>query len=523
MCIIELPQTAQFASHAHGFKQKSISDVCAYMNILLTGATGYIGRRLLPELVRAGHQVVCLVRDKRRFDWGDFDQVFLANVEVVEGDLTDPASVKDISIRCEVAFYLVHSMSSSYENFADNEACSANTFVQLANQCAVKQIIYLSGIVNDQDLSDHLLSRRNVEHILQQSNIPVTVLRAAIIIGSGSASFEIIRDLVEKLPVMVAPKWLKTKCQPIGIRNVIQYLQGVMLKPETFGQTFDIGGTDILTYKEMLLGYAKVRGLKRWIITVPVLTPKLSSLWLLFVTSTTFSLARSLVNSMKNEVVCKDNRILDIVPLQRLSYEAALRLAFNKIEKNEIVSSWKDSISLATMEKHFLDQTEVPQHGVFTDVRKISFSRSKEEVLDNIWQIGGNQGWYFGDFLWGIRGLLDTMIGGVGLRRGRRSPTDLKAGDALDFWRVLVADRNNARLLLLAEMKLPGEAWLEFKIRESGNEKTLIQTATFRPLGLWGRLYWYSVLPFHGLIFPQMAKNIVERTKSATENDRART
>ncbi|MFM8914050.1 MAG: SDR family oxidoreductase [Flammeovirgaceae bacterium] len=487
------------------------------MKILLTGSTGYIGRRVLPELVNSGHHVVCLVRDKRRFDWEDFNQDFLKHVEVVEGDLTDPATVQDLTTPCEVAFYLVHSMSSSYENFADNEARSARTFVQLANQCGVKQIIYLSGIVNDKDLSDHLLSRRNVEHILQQSSIPVTVLRAAIIIGSGSASFEIIRDLVEKLPVMVAPKWLKTKCQPIGIRNVIQYLKGVMLEPQTFGQTFDIGGTDILTYKEMLLGYAKVRGLKRWIITVPVLSPKLSSLWLLFVTSTTFSLARSLVNSMKNEVVCNDHRILEIVPIQRMSYEDSLRLAFNKIQSNEIISSWKDSISVATMEKHFLDQVEVPQHGVFTDVRKVSFTRSSHEVLDNIWQIGGNQGWYFGNFLWRIRGFLDKVAGGVGLRRGRRSPTDLKAGDALDFWRVLVADKNNGRLLLLAEMKLPGEAWLEFKIRESANEKILIQTATFRPLGLWGRLYWYSVLPFHGLIFPKMAKNIVEQKKTQTE------
>lgn len=484
------------------------------MNILLTGSTGYIGRRLLPELVRAGHRVVCLVRDKRRFDWEDFSAEFLNQVEVVEGDLNDASSLSLFHHSCEVAFYLVHSMSSSYQNFAAREAQSAQLFTDLAERCGVKQIIYLSGIVNDQDLSDHLLSRKNVETILSQSKVPVTVLRAAIIIGSGSASFEIIRDLVEKLPVMVAPKWLKTKCQPIGIRNVIQYLQGVMLQPETFGKTFDIGGTDVLTYKEMLLGFANARGLKRWIITVPVLSPKLSSLWLLFVTSTSFSLARSLVNSMKNEVVCKDQRILDIVPIQRLSYKESLQIAFSKIESNEIVSSWKDSISLATMEKDFLNHVQVPQHGVFTDIRKITFPRSKQEVLDNIWRIGGDQGWYFGNFLWRIRGVLDKMVGGVGLRRGRRSATDLKPGDALDFWRVLVADKQNGRLLLLAEMKLPGEAWLEFKIREQEGKNILIQTATFRPLGLWGRLYWYSVLPFHGLIFPKMAQNII-----AAKND----
>jgi hypothetical protein len=217
---------------------------------------------------------------------------------------------------------------------------------------------------------------------------------------------------------------------------------------------------------------------------------------------------------MKNEVVCKDQRILDIVPIQRLSYKESLQIAFSKIESNEIVSSWKDSISLATMEKDFLNHVQVPQHGVFTDIRKITFPRSKQEVLDNIWRIGGDQGWYFGNFLWRIRGVLDKMVGGVGLRRGRRSATDLKPGDALDFWRVLVADKQNGRLLLLAEMKLPGEAWLEFKIREQEGKNILIQTATFRPLGLWGRLYWYSVLPFHGLIFPKMAQNII-----AAKND----
>jgi hypothetical protein len=389
------------------------------------------------------------------------------------------------------------------------ESQSAQNFVTFVNGTQAKQIIYLSGIVNDVDLSDHLLSRKNVEVILAKATAPLTVLRAAIIIGSGSASFEIIRDLVEKLPVMIAPKWLKTRCQPIGIRNVIEYLQGVLLKPETFHQTFDIGGTEALTYNQMLYGFAKMRGLKRFIITVPVLTPKLSSLWLVFVTSTTYSLARSLVNSMKNEVICHDTRIREIVPTKILSYQEALQLAFDKISQKNVVSSWKDSISLGTMNKNFLNNTFVPEHGVFTDKRKIEFERNKQEVIENIWQIGGNRGWYFGNWMWRIRGVMDKMVGGVGLRRGRRSDTDLKAGDALDFWRVLVADKPNGRLLLYAEMKLPGEAWLEFKVKEENGRKTLFQIATYRPLGLWGRLYWYSVLPFHGLIFPKMARNIV--------------
>ncbi|MCA6379388.1 MAG: SDR family oxidoreductase [Cytophagales bacterium] len=480
------------------------------MKILLTGATGYIGRRLLPVLVGAGHHVICLVRDQRRFDWEDFSEDFLKQVTVIEVDLSDPSTFASVPTDIDAAYYLVHSMSSSNPNFTEMEATSAANFVSLINTTTAKQIIYLSGIVNDADLSDHLLSRKNVEEVLKQANAPLTVLRAAIIIGSGSASFEIIRDLVEKLPVMVAPKWLKTRCQPIGIRNVIEYLQGILLKPESYHQIFDIGGTEILTYKQMLYGFARMRGLKRLIITIPVLTPKLSSLWLVFVTSTTYSLARSLVNSMRNEVICNDTRIQQIVPTKILSYEESLQLAFDKISQKSVISSWKDAISLSSMDKNFLNNVQVPEHGVFTDKRQIEFKRKKEEVIENIWSIGGARGWYFGDWMWRIRGVMDKMVGGVGLRRGRRSETDLKAGDALDFWRVLVADKQNGRLLLYAEMKLPGEAWLEFRVKENEGKKVLFQTATYRPLGLWGRLYWYSVLPFHGLIFPQMAKNITK-------------
>jgi len=381
------------------------------MKILLTGSTGYIGRRLLPVLVEAGHHVICLVRDQRRFDWEDFTEDFLKSVTVIEFDLNQPKGDDSIPRDIDAAYYLVHSMSSSNPDFTTLETESAQNFVALVNQTNAKQIVYLSGIVNDADLSDHLLSRKNVEDILAQAKAPLTVLRAAIIIGSGSASFEIIRDLVEKLPIMIAPKWLKTRCQPIGIRNVIEYLQGVLLKPETFHQAFDIGGTEILTYNQMLYGFAKMRGLKRWIITVPVLTPKLSSLWLVFVTSTTYSLARSLVNSMKNEVICKDQRIREIVPTKVLGYQEALQLAFDKISQKNVVSSWKDSISLGTMDKNFLNNTFVPEHGVFTDKRQINFARNKNEVIENIWTIGGNRGWYFGNWMWRVRGLMDKMVG----------------------------------------------------------------------------------------------------------------
>jgi len=479
------------------------------MNILLTGSTGYIGRRLLPVLLEDGHHVICLVRDKRRFDSDDFSESALKQITVVEGDLSNTASLVELPKQIDVAYYLVHSMSTSSTDFGDLEKNSAENFVQYINQTEAKQIIYLSGIVNDENLSDHLLSRKNVEDILRASTVPLTVLRAAIIIGSGSASFEIIRDLVEKLPVMIAPKWLKTKCQPIAIRNVIEYLRGSILQSQTLGKTFDIGGPDILTYHDMLHGYAEVRKLKRLIIPVPVLSPKLSAHWLYFVTSTSFTLAKSLVSSMKNEVICKENSIRSVIPTHLLTYKEALQIALDKIQQHSVISSWKDAIGNDSIDQNFLNYIEVPEHGCLTDKQRIEFSRPTEEVIKNIWSIGGDKGWYFGNWMWRIRGLLDKMVGGVGLRRGRRSATDLKPGDALDFWRVLLADKPNGRLLLFAEMKLPGEAWLEFRIREQGGRKILFQTATFRPRGLWGRIYWYSVLPFHGLIFPKMIKNLV--------------
>lgn len=478
------------------------------LTILLTGSTGYIGRRLLPVLLEDGHRVICLVRDKRRFDFEDFTEAHQKILSVYEADLNKPESLHIVPKDIDLAYYLVHSMSTS-EDFLALEQQSAETFVGYINQTTAKQIIYLSGIVNDPSLSKHLSSRKNVEDILGQAAAPLTVLRAAIIIGSGSASFEIIRDLVEKLPVMIAPKWLKSRCQPIGIRNVIEYLIGVILKEETFNQSFDIGGPDILTYKEMLMGYARVRGLNRWIIPVPVLSPKLSSLWLYFVTSTSFTLAKSLVSSLKNEVICSDNRIQQIIPAKLLGYEVTLRLTLDRIQQRFVISSWKDAIPTDAIDQNFLNYVEVPSFGCFKDTRTITFVRPKEEVIENIWRIGGDQGWYYGNWMWGIRGFIDKVFGGVGLRRGRRNATDLKAGDALDFWRVLLADKKNGRLLLYAEMKLPGEAWLEFRLQESEQEKKLIQTATFRPLGLWGRIYWYSVLPFHGLIFPGMIRNIV--------------
>ncbi|MEP1097623.1 MAG: SDR family oxidoreductase [Cyclobacteriaceae bacterium] len=480
------------------------------MKILLTGSTGYIGRRLLPELVNAGHHVTCPVRDKRRFDFEDFDEEFLKSVHVIEMDFLLVEDLKKLPDNVEAAYYLIHSLTSDSKAFSSLEATTANNFASYCAQTAIDQIIYLGGIANDDLLSEHLSSRQNVEEILKTSGKSLTILRSAIIIGSGGASFEIIRDLVEKLPIMMAPKWLLSRCQPIGVLNVLQYLMGVLQNRKAYDRTFDIGGDDILTYREMLLQFAQVRGLRRWIITVPVLTIRLSSLWLYIVTATSYRLARNLVDSMRNEVICKDSSIDEIVKVEKLTYKESLQRTFLKIDQKQVISSWKDSFANPDFNNHFLHQVEAPKDGCFLDLREISFSRDPSEVIENIWQIGGERGWYYGNFLWRIRGFLDKLVGGVGLRRGRRSPNELKGGDALDFWRVLYASKTDKRLLLFAEMRLPGDAWLEFKIRNRGEQYQLIQTATFRPLGVWGRVYWFLVWPFHGFIFKNMAKNLIE-------------
>jgi uncharacterized protein YbjT (DUF2867 family) len=471
------------------------------MKILLTGATGYIAQRLLPELLISGHEVICCVRDKIRFDGKKYQS---ASLSVIEVDFLKPETLKDIPDDIDAAYYLIHSMSTSSGDFEKMEEISASNFKEHFQHTKIRQVIYLSGIVNEEKLSKHLASRKNVETILSSGSFALTTLRAGIIIGSGSASFEIIRDLVEKLPVMIAPKWLNTVSQPIAIRNVIEFLSGVLLRPDTYNKSYDIGGPDILTYKQMLLRFAKVRGLRRWIGIVPVMTPKLSSYWLYFITSTSYSLAQNLVDSMKVEVICKENNLKEMLGIVPVNYEDAITEAFEKIELNQVPSSWKDALTSKTLNEGVSKYAEVPVHGCYFDYRSIKIS-DNERILEKIWAIGGNTGWYYGDWLWGIRGFIDKLFGGVGLRRGRKNQTEISPGDALDFWRVLIADKTEKRLLLFAEMRLPGEAWLEFRI---DREDVLHQTATFRPLGLWGRLYWYSVLPFHGLIFRGMIRNI---------------
>ena len=472
------------------------------MKILLTGATGYIGKRLLPLLVELGHDVICCVRDKNRFYCPNELQ---DHVTVIEVDFLNQETLASIPTEIDAAYYLIHSMSGSASNFDDLESESATNFVERLNKTLVKQVIYLSGIVNDDSLSKHLFSRKKVEEILNTGSFATTTLRAGIIVGSGSASFEIIRDLVNKLPVMITPRWLNTKCQPIAITDVLELLSKSLLNPETYKQSFDIGGPDILTYKEMLLGFAEAKNLKRWIVTVPIMTPKLSSYWLYFVTSTSYRLASALVSSMKVEVVCNDTRINELLDVNPMTYKQALSRALIKVDEDKVASSWKDSLVSGRFTSNMSEYLKVPKKDCFIDRRKMEIL-DRDFTINQIWSIGGDTGWYYGDWLWDLRGFIDKLYGGVGSRRGRTHRHEIHSGDALDFWRVLYANKEEGKLVLFAEMKLPGEAWLEFKIINN----TLYQAATFRPRGIWGKLYWYSVLPFHGFIFKGMLEKLIK-------------
>ncbi|KQR94796.1 epimerase [Chryseobacterium sp. Leaf180] len=477
------------------------------MKILLTGATGYIGKRLLIQLLTDGHDVVCSVRDSKRFDTSLYSN-FQHKISVIENDYRNGKTMSELDKDIDVAFYLIHSMSAD-EDFSKAEKLSAQNFSKKLEETHCKQLIYLTGIVNEENLSKHLQSRKDVENELRSSKYALTVLRAGIIIGSGSASFEIIRDLVEKLPVMVAPKWLKTKCQPIAIRNVIQFLMGTMLKPFTYDRHYDIAGPDVLSYKQMLLIFAEERKLKRTIISVPVLSPKISSYWLYFITSTSYTLAKNLVESMTINVIAEKNDLAEKLGIELLDYRKSLQLSFDKIEQNDVLSTWYDSFGSYRYADTVWNFLEVPSRGVFKDRREKTLKNEKY-TLDKIFGIGGKNGWYYANFLWSIRGFIDKLFGGVGLKRGRKNSKNLKPGDSLDFWRVLYANRDEKRLLLFAEMKMPGEAWLDFRI-ENGK---VIQEATFRPVGLLGRLYWYAVLPFHGYLFKGMLDKLADESAS---------
>jgi uncharacterized protein YbjT (DUF2867 family) len=478
------------------------------MKILLTGANGYIGMRLLPTLVEAGHDVTCVVRDRNRFRPAPG---LLDKIEIIEFDFLQPENaIQNFNKKhYDVAYYLIHSLGDTLTTLKEYELRSAGCFVLVASLTQVKQIIYLSGISNEINLSKHLMARKVVKMVFVNSGIPYTIFEAGIIVGSGSISFEVIRDITEKIPVMVVPNWLDSRCQPIAIRNVITYLHKCLMNENMFCKTFEIGGPDVLSYKQMLLEFANIRGYKRYIFSIPGAFQGLSAYWLYLTTSANFTIARQLVQSMKNDTICKEFAIREIIPQELISYREAITMAFQRIEQNMVISSWKDAASSSLTRLDVNQYIEVPVNGCYRDRKWIEIDKEKAgEVAARFFSIGGNTGWYYADLLWQFRGLLDKFVGGVGIGRGRTSDTDIEAGDTIDFWRVVVADHKNKRLLLYAEMKLPGEAWLEFSIVETEQRCVLKQTATFRPKGILGRNYWYAMLPFHFFIFRNMLKGI---------------
>jgi len=486
------------------------------MKILLTGSTGYIGKRVLPVLLDQGHEVICCVRNKDRFPGSGIYKH--PGITLFEVDFLKDILPADVIQSIDAAYYLINSMGSKSDDSGSQEVLSAHNFVQIIKQTTVKQIIYL-GSYSNPGPSIKFNSINQVEEIIKTSGIPYTIFKTEIIVGSGSASFEIIRDLVELLPVMVAPKWITTRTQPIAIRNVLEYLTGVLLKKDTYNSVYEIGGPDLLSYKEMLHQFAEVRGMKRHILIIPIKATRFSAYWLYFITSTSYKLAKYLVDSMETEVVHQKNSLDLLLNIQPISYKEAVKLAFQRIEQNNVVSSWKDSLVSSYDDNTLLEHIKVPTKGCYRDRRKMEITTSVEQVLCNMWSIGGERGWYYGNWLWNIRGFLDKLWGGVGLRRGRTNTNTIYTGDSIDFWRVLAADKVNKRLLLYAEMKLPGEAWLEFKIIQKNNTSYLQQTATFRPVGVAGRLYWYAEYPFHLFIFNGMAKNLIRyRNNSSTQD-----
>jgi uncharacterized protein YbjT (DUF2867 family) len=479
--------------------------------ILVTGATGYVGGRLIPALLAAGYRVRAMGRNLGKMGcrpWAGHSQV-----ELVQGDVLDLESLKQAACGCRAAYYLVHSMIAQKEKFVEADRRAARNMVAAATAAGVERIIYLGGLAEAGDgaLSKHLRSRIEVADILQSGPVPTTDLRTPMILGSGSASFEILRYLVERLPAMTTPRWVRSLNQPIAIRNVITYLIGCLEHEETSGQTYDIGGPDILTYRDLLDIYAEEAHLsKRLIIPVPVLTPTLSALWIHLISPVPASIAQPLTEGLTSDAVCSENRIQSIVPQKLLSCREAIRLALDRLKQEQVDTCWMDAGDLLEPEWAHCGDADWAGGTIMNCGYRARIEATVDEVWRPISQIGGKNGWYFGNFLWRLRGIMDRLAGGVGLRRGRRHPTEIGVGDALDFWRVLEVDPPR-RLLLVAEMKTPGEALLEFQITSQANGQVELQMLSrFLPKGLFGILYWYGLYPFHQWIFYGMLKAIAK-------------
>lgn len=481
--------------------------------ILMTGGTGYVGGRLIPRLLDGGYRIRAMARSPERLlcrPWGRHP-----NLEVVTGDALDCEAFVRAARGCDTAYYLIHSMNAQKGKFAEADRIAAANMVAAAEENGLSRIIYLGGL-GEQDheaLSKHLKSRHEVEEIIMAGAVPVTNLRAAMILGSGSASFEMLRYLVDRLPLMITPRWVETPCQPISIRNVLDYLEGCLEVPETVGQTLDIGGPDILAYRDLIRIYAEEAGLsKRRIVPVPVLTPWLSAKWIHLVTPVPASIAQPLAEGLSIPVVCKDNRIHAMVPVDLIGSRASIRIALERIRQEQVDTCWFDGGGALPPEWTTCGDADYAGGTVLRGGHRIVLAATPEEVWDSIRRIGGCNGWYYAQPLWRLRGLFDRAVGGPGLRRGRRDPVELRVGDGLDFWRV-VALEPNRRLLLLAEMKAPGDALLEFNIEVEGGGRTALEmVARFLPRGLAGIAYWYALLPAHQWLFKGMLKTVARRT-----------
>ena len=468
----------------------------------MTGASGYIGGRLVPRLLARGHSLRLLTRQPKALT-ARFPQC-----EIVAGDVSDGVVLGRALDGIDAAYYLIHSMRTNRRDFADRDRATAQAFARAAQAAGVGRIIYLGGLGDERaDLSEHLRSRQEVGQILASTGVPVTEFRAAVIVGSGSVSFEMIRYLTERLPAMVAPRWVKTRCQPIAIRDVLSYLTNTLDLPNTAGRIYEIGGADVLSYREMMFTYARIRGLRRFMLVVPVLTPRLSSYWVHLVTPIPAYIARNLIDSLHNEVVVHDESARRDFAIEPMGYADAVQRALNRYTPAGPETTWFDAPDIAALPGEFAGLTQ----GMLIDRRERRSGATPMALFAVFSGLGGTRGWLYADWLWELRGAIDGLMGGIGRRRGRRSQTELRVGDALDFWRVEAYEPNHL-LRLRAEMKVPGHAWLQFEAlpARDGTGSALRQTAFFEPRGIFGYLYWYAVAPLHTLIFGKMATRIAQ-------------
>ena len=482
-----------------------------FRKVAVLGATGYVGGRLVPRLLEKGYSVVAISRSRRKLagrPWASHPRI-----ELKPADATDESALGRALEGVDTVYYLVHSMGPA-KDFRSTDSEAALSMSRATANAGCQRVIYLGGLGEPEDsLSPHLASRAEVASLLAQGSVPVTTLRAAMIIGSGSASFEMLRYLVDRLPLMVTPRWVSTPCQPIAIRNVLDYLIGVLEREETVGRSYDIGGPEVTSYRHLMELYSDVAQLgRRWIVPVPVFTPKLSSYWINLVTPVPAALARPLAEGLKNPVICRDDSIRNVVPIRVLSYREAMELALQNMLAHTVESHWTDAGALPPEETVYPGDATWSGGTVYSDRRKLTVTAPIETVWQAIVGIGGKNGWYYGNMLWRLRGWMDKLAGGVGSRRGRRDPSAVQPGDALDFWRVLSVTPHQ-QLRLLAEMKLPGQALLDFQLTSLEGGKTAIQqTAWFVPTGLSGILYWWAVTPFHNFVFSGMLRGIARQS-----------